>query len=220
MGVRKFEVDVFWSFRSPYCYFSIDRLLRMRSELDVIVNVRPVYPMAVRNPNFFQDVNPKYRKYHTLDCLRIAERLGIPFRRPVPDPIVQDLDTSEIANDQPFIRELTRLGAAAQNAAKGLDFVDKSMRLLWDGTVDNWHQGDHLASAIEAAGLDGAALIESVRGSPDVYERIIADNQAAHDACDHWGVPAFVFDGETFYGQDRIDLLLWRMQQAGLNSTR
>jgi hypothetical protein len=25
-----------------------------------------------------------------------------------------------------------------------------------------------------------------------------------------------VFEGEPFFGQDRIDLLLWRMQQHGL----
>jgi hypothetical protein len=25
-----------------------------------------------------------------------------------------------------------------------------------------------------------------------------------------------VFNGETFYGQDRMDILLWRMKQKGL----
>jgi 2-hydroxychromene-2-carboxylate isomerase len=28
----------------------------------------------------------------------------------------------------------------------------------------------------------------------------------------HWGVPTFVFEKEPFFGQDRIDLLIWRMQ--------
>jgi len=27
-----------------------------------------------------------------------------------------------------------------------------------------------------------------------------------------------VFDGETFYGQDRMDVLLWRMRQKGLQA--
>jgi 2-hydroxychromene-2-carboxylate isomerase len=34
--------------------------------------------------------------------------------------------------------------------------------------------------------------------------------------CLHWGVPTFVFENEPFFGQDRIDLLIWRMQDKGL----
>jgi 2-hydroxychromene-2-carboxylate isomerase len=29
-------------------------------------------------------------------------------------------------------------------------------------------------------------------------------------------VPTFVFEGEPFFGQDRIDLLIWRMESKGL----
>ena len=28
----------------------------------------------------------------------------------------------------------------------------------------------------------------------------------------HWGVPLMVYQGEPFYGQDRFDQLLWRIQ--------
>jgi 2-hydroxychromene-2-carboxylate isomerase len=31
-------------------------------------------------------------------------------------------------------------------------------------------------------------------------------------------VPTFVFKGEPFFGQDRIDLLLWRLKQNGLET--
>jgi 2-hydroxychromene-2-carboxylate isomerase len=33
-------------------------------------------------------------------------------------------------------------------------------------------------------------------------------------------VPLFVFEGEPFFGQDRLDLLVWRMRQAGLQERR
>ena len=39
-------------------------------------------------------------------------------------------------------------------------------------------------------------------------------------AAGHWGVPTMVFDGEPFFGQDRLDLLVWRMRQAGLQERR
>ena len=32
----------------------------------------------------------------------------------------------------------------------------------------------------------------------------------------HWGVPTLVFQGEPIFGQDRIGLAIWRMEQAGL----
>jgi 2-hydroxychromene-2-carboxylate isomerase len=44
----------------------------------------------------------------------------------------------------------------------------------------------------------------------------IADNQKALEAAGHWGVPTLVFEGEPFFGQDRIELAVWRMQQKGL----
>ncbi|MGH6781444.1 MAG: 2-hydroxychromene-2-carboxylate isomerase, partial [Sphingomonadaceae bacterium] len=44
----------------------------------------------------------------------------------------------------------------------------------------------------------------------------IAANQVALERAGHWGVPTLVFNGEPFFGQDRIDLALWRMEAAGL----
>ncbi len=172
--------------------------------------------MAVRNPDFFRTINKKYRRYHLLDCERVAAYLGIPYRRPMPDPIIQNLETNEIAADQPHIRQLTRLGAAAQELGMGLLFVDKVARLLWDGSVDGWNEGARVRDAITSAGLDGEQLLSSVAQTPGLFESIIDENQRAFDESDHWGVPTFVFRDETFYGQDRLDLLLWRMQNEGL----
>ena len=66
-GGDKFSFDLFWSFRSPYCYLALDRILEIERQFDVFVNVRPVFPLAVRTPDFFKNVNPKYRKYHLMD---------------------------------------------------------------------------------------------------------------------------------------------------------
>ena len=56
----------------------------------------------------------------------------------------------------------------------------------------------------------------AVAADPDRYEAVIADNEKAHADSGHWGVPTFVFANEPFFGQDRIDLLIWRMQDRGL----
>ncbi len=212
-----FSFDVFWSMRSPFCYLALDRLIEVDRNFDVTVNIRPVWPLAIRTPEFFRNVNPKYRQYHTADCTRMAEYLGMPFRRPpVPDPIVQDEKTYEIAADQPHIRTLTLLCAAAQTQGTCLAYLDGVMRLLWDGRTDNWHKGSLMLDAMNAAGLNGHALMADIEADPERYEQVVADNEAAQDASDHWGVPLMTYNGETFYGQDRIELLLWRMMKDGL----
>jgi 2-hydroxychromene-2-carboxylate isomerase len=45
---------------------------------------------------------------------------------------------------------------------------------------------------------------------------VIATNEAAQKAAGHWGVPLMVFEGEPFFGQDRVDHLIWRMSKHGL----
>jgi hypothetical protein len=52
-------VDLFWSFRSPYSYLALPKTLRLVADYDLVVNARPVYPLAVRVPDFFKRMNPR-----------------------------------------------------------------------------------------------------------------------------------------------------------------
>jgi 2-hydroxychromene-2-carboxylate isomerase len=210
------SVDLFFSFRSPYSYLALTRTRKMVADYDVTVNLRPVYPLAVRVPGFFKKTNPQFAKYVVLDSMRVAKHENIPFRFPRPDPIVQDMATLDVAEHQPHIHRLTRLGAAAQIDGRSLEFTDAISRVLWDGTVKGWNEGDHLARAAKAAGFDLAAMDRAIAADPDRYEDVIKDNEAAHAASCHWGVPTFAFDNEPFFGQDRIDLPIWRMESKGL----
>ena len=210
-----FQVDLFWSFRSPYSYLATPRLLEMQRAYDVAIAVRPVYPIAVRIPGFFKKVNPLWPPYLLRDCARIAEMNGVPFAWPLPDPIVQDLATMEIAAEQPYIHRLTRLGVAASRRGQGLEFIHEVSRLIFGG-VRGWHEGEHLAQAAIRAGLDLAELDAAIAADTAGHEAEIESNEAAQKAAGHWGVPLMVFRGEPFFGQDRIDVLLWRMKKAGL----
>lgn len=210
------SVDLFFSFRSPYSYLSLPKTLKLVEEYDLAVNLRPVYPLAVRVPGFFKKASPQFARYIVLDSSRVAQHEGIPFRFPRPDPIVQDMTTLEVAAEQPYIHRLTRLGAMAQLEGRSLPFVYAISRTMWDGSVAGWNEGDHLARAAEKAGFDLAAMDAAVSTDPDRYEQVIAGNEKDHAASGHWGVPTFVFEKEPFFGQDRIDLLVWRMQSKGL----
>lgn len=214
------SIDLFWSFRSPYSYLATPRLVEMAREYDLDVRVRPVYPLAVRSGEFFRQVNPLWIAYLMRDTYRIAEMQGLPYRWPRPDPVVVDPDTRAATPNQPYIHRLTRLGCAAADAGHGLDFLDQVSRVLWSGEIVNWHEGDHLSRAAERAGLDLAVLDLEIALQPEKYEAIIQANQKAHQDAGHWGVPTMVFEGEPFFGQDRLDVLLWRLKQHGLKPRR
>ena len=210
------SIDLFWSFRSPYSYLATPRLVEMAREYDLDINVRPVYPLAVRQGQFFSQVNPMWVGYLMRDTYRLSQMLGMPYRWPRPDPVVVDPSTRAATPNQPYIHRLTRLGCAAAETGRGLDFLNEISRVIWCGQIDNWHEGDHLAKASERAGLDLAALDAKVAADPDKYEAIIMANQQAHQESGHWGVPTMTFQGEPFFGQDRLDVLLWRLKQNGL----
>ena len=143
--------------------------------------------------------------------------MGIPMAPPNPDPIVQDIATRKIAAEQPYIFELTRMGQAASRRGKGLEFANEVSQLIWGGTA-GWHEGDHLEKAAERAGLDLTELQVEASTQAEGLDAEIAENQAALEAAGHWGVPTLVFEGEPFFGQDRIELAVWRMRQKGLKS--
>jgi 2-hydroxychromene-2-carboxylate isomerase len=208
--------DLFWSFRSPYSYLATPRLVEMEREYDLSIAVRPVYPLAVRSGDFFEKQNPLWIPYLMRDTWRVSQMLGLPYRWPRPDPVVVDPMTRAGVAEQPYIHRLTRLGCAAAEAGRGLPFLFEISTLIWSGAVDGWHQGDHLAQAASRAGVDLAALDAKIAVEPDRYEAIIQANQKAHQEAGHWGVPTCAFEGEPFFGQDRLDALLWRMKQRGL----
>ena len=168
------DVDVFWSFRSPYSYLATPRLVRLAADYDVAVNVRVVLPIAVRIPGFFETVNPLWPPYLLRDTMRIAEYERIPYRWPRPDPIVQEFPSRKVAPEQPYIYRLSRLGVAASERGRGLPFVAEVSRVIWGGDVDSWHEGSHLADAAERAGLDLAELDAAIAADPGRHDEIIA----------------------------------------------
>jgi 2-hydroxychromene-2-carboxylate isomerase len=214
------SVDVFWSFRSPYSYLATPQLIALEAAYDLQVIVRPVLPIAVRIDGFFKRVNPLWPPYLARDIYRLAQMQGTPIRWPRPDPIVMDIASGEVPTDQPYIYRLTRMGQAAAEAGKGLAYISEVGSLIWSGSTENWHEGDHLAKAAERAGLDPAALEAVARDEADRLDAAIEANQKALESAGHWGVPTMVFDGEPFFGQDRLDVLLWRMKQRGLAPAR
>ncbi len=209
-------VDLYWSFRSPYSYIVVPKLLELERDWDAKVQVKPVLPIAVRQPDFFAQADPLWFSYLMRDCIRSAEFAGMTLRWPRPDPVVMDFATRTYPKEQPYIHRLTRLGQLASERGHGLALLRAVSHVIWSGEVEGWHEGDHLANALAAIGLDLAEMDAVQAAEAERLDAAIKQNEADQRLGGHYGVPLMVYQGEPFFGQDRYDQLVWRMQQNGM----
>jgi 2-hydroxychromene-2-carboxylate isomerase len=135
------------------------------------------------------------RAYTMRDVLRLAARLGLPVQGPPTHPF-NPLRALRMCIAIGDAGERRRFGEALLDAAwaRGLDLADDAV----------------LAALSQECGLDGRALLARA-GDADVKQRLI-DATGAAVAAGIFGVPTYRIDGEIFWGEDRIDALLWRLQ--------
>ena len=228
MEDQNLDVDVFWSMRSPYCYVSLDRCLELQKRYHLNLHFKPVWPIAIKDASWFQAAKDmRYRlPYQNVDIFRTAAFHGVQMVYPIPDPVAQKPTEGSIYGEilpfdqQPNIQVLVRTAAGAAEMGKGWEYVNEVMRLVWNGQKVPWNADDytHVRNAIQAAGIDADELMQDVTNNPDKYDALIQanmDQQKQNDA-HHTGVPCFVFRNEPFFGQDRMDMLIWRLEQYGL----
>lgn len=207
------RLDIYWSFRSPYSYLATARLIEIARDYQLDVEFRPVRPLALREPDFFSAGRKQFLPYLFQDAPREAARLGLPFAAPNPDPVKMDMMSGKVDADQPIMSRLMALGVAAEAAGAGLAFAAAIAGDIWSGKP-GWEAEENLAAAAERAGLSLAELDKWAGDHGGEIEDAIARNEAAQLE-HHWGVPLMVLNGEAFFGQDRIDALIWRLDEIG-----
>ena len=217
------RLDIFWSVRSPYCFMSIDRLCAIQRGFDIEVVFRPVRPLLVREPNAFKDQPFKEQRlaYFMKDIFREAERLGYSPAWPNPDPLKTEGAPDgtnpllhKISTDQPYVDLLHGLILAAGKQGAALDFVRAAVARMWNGEP-GWDEDASLKAIAEEAGLEFSTLRQWAAANQDEITATIIENET-DQLKHHWGVPLMVLDDEPFFGQDRIDALVWRLEKKGL----
>ena len=183
---------------SPYAWLGLRDLGRLEAAGARIV-IRPVLFAGLLNAhgNIGPAEVPAKRRYLFRDVMREAARRGLPFAGPPGHPF----------NPLLALRMCTAL---ADDAARGA--------LLMAFTCATWERGADLmdeatlTGLADEKGLDGAGLLAAAQ-TPAV-KQALADATAQAVTHGVFGVPTFRVDGdsELFWGADRIDALLWRMQ--------
>ena len=141
-----------------------------------------------------------------------AAFLGLDYAPPNPSPVAFTPGKFAAQPEQPLVAMLYDLFLAASDQGNGLSFIDSVMRLIWDGRTPGWDQGDHLDRAIAGTGLDRKNLATIAARDREALAERMAANESEMLRDGHWGVPLFVYRGEPFYGQDRLDQLTWRLE--------
>lgn len=142
------------------------------------------------------------RRYLFRDVMREAARRGLPFAGPPGHPF----------NPLTALRMCTAVDDAAGRRTLLVAFTcatwERGENLMDDGT---------LVRLAGKAGFDGAALLAAAQTATVKAALADATAQAAADGV--FGVPTFRIDGddELFWGADRLDALLWRLQGNGID---
>jgi 2-hydroxychromene-2-carboxylate isomerase len=231
-------VDAYYSMRSPYSYLLLQRLTWLNSNYNVDVNIKVIFPVAVRTPAMFSGGSGGTEEGHAKggrwykwgdalhDTFRVGQYQGVPFRFADPDPVVQNhwplgnrsSGAIKPLDKQPYIAWVVRLGNAAQLEGKTLEYVNAVSPLIWGARAEPGKWPEHVEDAVNSIGMDYKTTIKNIQQNPAKYDAVWEKNQKGFLASGHGGVPNMVFRGEPFFGQDRFDLLYWRLRQNGLTT--
>jgi 2-hydroxychromene-2-carboxylate isomerase len=189
------KVDYYFSLQSPWAYIGHGPFREVAKAHGLKVNYKPVLlvdlfsetgglPLAKRHP-----VRQRYRM---VELQRWHDKRGLNFH-------VQPANW-------PFNPRLAYgVVIAAVEAGRDPDpFLQRAYAAVWEDQL-NLADPATLVRIAEDSGLPGKQLVE--RSGSDEISAAYEQNRRDGLAADVFGSPAYVLDGEVFWGQDRIKLL-------------
>jgi 2-hydroxychromene-2-carboxylate isomerase len=189
------QVDYYFSLQSPWAYIGHKLFREVVTTHGLKVNHKPVVlvdlfaetgglPLLKRHP-----VRQRYRM---VELQRWRDKRGLAFHL-------------QPAN-WPFNARLAD-GVVVAAVEAGLDpdpFLRRAYAAVWEDQL-NLAAAATLVKLADDCGLPGQQLVE--RSGTYTVSAIYEQNRQDALAADVFGSPAYVLDGEVFWGQDRIELL-------------
>jgi 2-hydroxychromene-2-carboxylate isomerase len=189
------QIDYYFSLLSPWAYIGHKLFREVAGAHDLKINYKPVMlgdlfsetgglPLSRRHP-----VRQRYRM---LELQRWRDKRGLNFHL-------------QPAN-WPFNGRLADgLVIAAIEAGHDPDpFLRRGFAAIWEDQR-NLAEPATLIELADDSGLPGKKLLD--RSASEEISKAYEQNRQDALAADVFGSPAYVLDGEVFWGQDRIELL-------------
>ena len=196
-------IDYYLSPISPWTYLGSTRFRKLAEKHNASVNLYlidlgKVFPVSGGLP--LPKRAPQRQAYRLQEMARFSSYLGQPL---IAKP-------KHFPPSSSFAGPVMAAARASLLITDALRATEAIMTQLWayDEDIGN---ADVLAAALTKAGFDGDALVNDAKANIDDYAaEVDADTKQAISA-NVFGAPTFIVEGEVFWGQDRLDLLDWRL---------
>lgn len=196
-------IDYFFVPQSPWTYFGHARFVRMATEASATVRIKPmdlgkIFPLTGGLP--VGQRSAQRQAYRLVELRRFADHLQMPLNlHPKFFPVAGD--------------DAARLLIAVDQQ----DGVDAAMRLCGAVLSAVWAQERNiadpavLAELLQEQQLDASRLAQAATAPVQTAYEQYTDQALALGV---FGAPAYVFNGELFWGQDRLAFLEQRLQSS------
>jgi len=189
------QVDYYFSFQSPWAYIGHDAFQEVARAHGLKVNFKPVVLVDLFSETGGLPLlkrHPVRQRYRTIELQRWRDKRGLKFHL-------------QPAN-WPFNARLAD-GVVIASIEAGLDpepFIRRAFAAVWEDQL-NLTDPVVLTELADESSLPGKQLVE--RSASEEISTAYEQNRQDALAADVFGSPAYVLDGEVFWGQDRIELL-------------
>jgi 2-hydroxychromene-2-carboxylate isomerase len=189
------SVEYFFSPMSPWTYLGHARLAEICRFHGAAIDVKPVdygriFPVSGGLP--LAKRAPQRQKYRLVELERWRKFLNVPL---VLQPRFFPYDTTLAS---------CMILAARETGKEAFALAGAILKACW-AEERNMADDAELISIAKHAGLDGSSLLTKAR-HPDIrreYDRLTEEAIAK----DVFGAPTYIYRGELFWGQDRLDFL-------------
>ena len=196
-------IDYFLAPQSPWTYLGHERFVRIAAAAGAVVRVRPVdlggqvFPVSGGLP--LAQRAPQRQAYRLVELARFRDALGMPLTiKPKYFPVPGDAAARLIV----AVDQMDGTAAALALTGRVLAAVWAQERNIADAAT--------LAELLAECGLPASRLQASHAAA---VQAAYQQHTSAAIAGGVFGSPSYVVDGEIFWGQDRLELLEWRLAQ-------
>ena len=190
------EIKMYSDYKSPFAYLAFDPAFALEQRYRVRVRWIP-FQLRIKGKGERSLYSEYKAKYSYLDARRWANPRGLVIRGPL-----------KIYDSTPALIG----GLFADKNGRLLDYSRKVYELFFRRELEI-DQPDAIANVIASLNLDTAEYRDYLSGA-GLGAWAAARQEAANDHV--FGVPLFFFEGEPFWGHDRLPLIEQRLTEAGL----
>lgn len=187
-------IDFWFDFSCPYAYLASTQRRRLAQDAQAEVRLQPfllggVFRSLGQAQNLSTTLSPPKARHNRLDLLRWATWFAVPLRTPVRHPN----------------RTVEALRALLATPLPHWDpVVDSFFAAYWTDAQD-LSDPQVLHDRLTALGLDASTILAAAQ-TPAIRQDL-HDRTDAALAEGVFGAPAFVVNGQLFWGQDRLPMV-------------